>query len=80
MNKVAVAFISNVLKQNPGAKSFETIYDAMSRAACRRSFHNLGYEELALTGISFSLLNTPQLEQLITQVQQSITLEDVEDS
>ncbi len=70
-NKIAVEFIRYVLKQNPDADDFVTIYDAMSRAACSRSFRNLGYEELALAGVSFSLLSTNALEALISEAQSS---------
>ena len=70
VNKVAVEFVRYVLQQNPDAESFAAIYDAMSRTACARSFHNLGYEELALAGVSFSLLHTQKLELLITEAQQ----------
>lgn len=68
-NKIAVEFIRYVLQQNPGADNFAAIYDAMSRTACSRSFHNLGYSELALAGVSFSLLNTYKLETLISEAQ-----------
>jgi len=71
MNKVAVEFVKYVLQQNPQANSFEEIYDAMTRTACNRSFHNLGYEELAFTGISFALFATSELERLINEVQNS---------
>ncbi len=71
MKKIAVEFVRHVLQQNPDADDFTTIYDAMSRTACARSFHNLGYEELALAGISFSLLNTNKLEHLIVEARQS---------
>ena len=67
MNKIAVEFVRYVLKQNPGADDFVSIYDAMSRTACARSFHNLGHEELAMAGISFSLLDTSKLELLILE-------------
>jgi hypothetical protein len=65
--KIAVEFIRYVLQQNPNANDFVAIYDAMSRAACARSFHNLGYQELAIAGISFSLLDTNKLESLISE-------------
>ena len=71
MNKIAVEFVRYVLQQNPEAEDFTTIYDAMSRTACARSFHNLGYEELALAGVSFSLLHTYKLETLISEARQS---------
>ena len=71
-NKIAVEFIRYVLQQNPDADDFATIYDAMSRAACSRSFHNLGHEELALAGVSFSLLNTYKLESLISEAQNGL--------
>lgn len=71
LNKIAVEFVRYVLQQNPQAVDFTAIYDAMSRAACARSFHNLGHAELAIAGISFSLLNTSKLEHLITEAQQS---------
>ena len=76
MNKIAVEFVRNVLTQNPHANNFGTIYDAMSRAACSRSFQNLGHEELALAGVSFSLLNIGNLDRLITEVQKLMLLED----
>lgn len=69
MNKIAVEFVRFVLEQNPNAADFVAIYDAMSWAACARSFHNLGHEELAMAGISFSLLDTSKLEDLIAQAQ-----------
>ncbi len=75
MNKIAVEFVRYVLQQNPEADSFVAIYDALSRAACARSFHNLGHEELALTGISFSLLDTNKLEHLISEARGSIASE-----
>ena len=67
MNKLAVEFVRYVLQQNPQVDDFAGIYDAMSRTACKRSFHNLGHEELAQAGVSFSLLNTNNLEQLISE-------------
>lgn len=70
MNKIALEFIRYVLAQNPNATDFVAIYDAMSRAACARSFHNLGHKELALAGISFSLLDTSTLERLIQEARQ----------
>ncbi len=75
MNKLAISFVQHVLQQNPGANDFGTIYDVMWRAACTRSFHRLGHTELAQIGISFSLLNTNQLEQLIAEAQNSNPVE-----
>jgi hypothetical protein len=72
LNKIAVEFVRYVLEQNPKADNFVAIYDAMSRAACARSFHNLGHEELAMAGISFSLLDTNKLEELIAQAQRTM--------
>lgn len=66
-NKIAVEFVRHVLRRHPGANSFPTIYDAMSREACLRSFHNLGHQELAIAGVSFSLLDTSKLENLISE-------------
>jgi hypothetical protein len=74
LNKIAVEFVRYVLQQNPHANDFALIYDAMSRAACSRSFHNLGHEELAIAGVSFSLLNTNKLERLISEAQKSASL------
>lgn len=71
-NKIAVEFIRYVLEQNPDANDFTAVYDAMSRAACARSFHNLGCEELAMAGISFSLLATYELELLIREARKSM--------
>ena len=73
MNKIAVEFVRYVLEQNPNADNFVAIYDAMSRTACARSFHNLGHEELAIAGISFSLLETKMLEYLIADAQKSLS-------
>ena len=70
-NKIAVEFVRYVLEQNPNAENFVAIYDAMSRTACARSFHNLGHEELAIAGISFSLLDTSNLENLISEARGS---------
>ena len=75
MNKIAVEFVRYVLEQNPEANDFAIIYDAMSRTACSRSFHNLGYEELEMAGVSFSLLNTNHLELLISEAQKSVRIE-----
>jgi hypothetical protein len=71
VNRIAVEFVRYVLKQNPEADSFVAIYDAMSRTACARSFHNLGYEELSMAGVSFSLLDTNKLEHLISEARRS---------
>ena len=73
MNKIAVEFVRYVLEQNPNADNFVAIYDAMSRTACARSFHNLGHEELAIAGVSFSLLETKMLEYLIAEAQKSLS-------
>jgi hypothetical protein len=75
LNKIAVEFVRYVLEQNPNADNFVAIYDAMSRAACARSFHNLGHEELAMAGVSFSLLETKMLEYLIAEAQKSLSSE-----
>ena len=72
-NKIAVEFVRYVLQQNPGAHEFVAIYDAMSRTACARSFHNLGHAELAMAGISFSLLDTSILENLISEAKSSFS-------
>jgi len=71
-NKIAVEFVRHVLEQYPAAYDFVDIYDAMSRAACSRSFHNLGHEELAMAGVSFSLLDTRNLENLISEARSSL--------
>ncbi len=75
-NKIAVEFVRYVLQKNPKADSFVAVYDAMSRTACARSFHNLGYEELAIAGVSFSLLNTNKLEILISEARKPISSEN----
>lgn len=72
VTRTALEFTRFVLQQNPHANNFGAIYDAMARTACTRSFRNLGYDELAQLGISFSLLATNNLECLITQVQESL--------
>lgn len=71
MNRIAVEFVRYVLQQNPHVDSFVGIYDALSRTASARSFHNLGYQELYIAGISFSLLDTGKLEHLISEARQS---------
>jgi hypothetical protein len=62
---IALEFARFVLRQNPGATDFASLYDAMTRTAAARSFRNLGYRELAEVGVSFSLLATGNLEALI---------------
>ena len=73
LKTIAVEFVRYVLEQNPDINDFAEIYDAMSRTACARSFYNLGYEELARAGISFSLLHTNQLESLISEAQRTLS-------
>lgn len=73
VNQTALEFAQYVLKQNPKAKSFVAMYDAMSRAATFRSFRNLGREELARLGISFSLLATGTLELVIEEARMSLS-------
>jgi hypothetical protein len=73
MNETAVEFARYVLQQNPHADDFAVIYDAMSRAACTRSFNNLGHKELAQAGVSFSLLHTNKLEHLISEARKPIS-------
>ena len=72
---IAVEFVRSILIQNPEASTFGDIYDAMVRAACTRSFYDFGHEELAMTGISFSLSSTNKLEQLISEARQSLQAE-----
>ena len=62
---IALEFARFVLRQNPGATDFTSLYDAMARTASARSFRGFGYRELAEIGISFSLLATDSLEALI---------------
>lgn len=69
--KIAIEFVRHVLQENPEAESFAAIYDAMAREASARSFHNLGYAELGMAGISFSLLDTNKLERLISEAKKS---------
>lgn len=73
VNKIALEFAQYVLKQNPKAKSFVAMYDAMSRAATFRSFRNLGRDELARLGISFSLLATGKLEHVIEEARMTLS-------
>jgi hypothetical protein len=75
VNQVALEFVHFVLRQNPQVQSFVEIYDAMTQTASARSFCNLGYEELYLAGISFSLLNTDKLELLISEARKSMPLQ-----
>ncbi len=69
MNKLAIEFVRFTLQRNPKVNTFGEIYDALAWAACTRSFHNLGYLELAQVGVSFSLLNIANLEGLILEAQ-----------
>lgn len=71
VNKIAIEFVRYVLQTNPEAENFVAVYDALSRAACARSFHNLGHQELAIAGISFSLLDTSKLERIIAEARKS---------
>jgi hypothetical protein len=75
VNQVALGFVHFVLQQNPQIQSFVEIYDAMTHTASARSFYNLGYEELSVVGISFSLLNTDKLELLISEARKSTPLQ-----
>ena len=72
-NKIALEFAQYVLQHNPKAKSFVAMYDAMSRVATFRSFRNLGREELARLGISFSLLATGKLERVIEEARKALS-------
>jgi len=72
VSKIALDFVRHVLQQNPNADSFGAVYDAMSRAACAKSFHNLGHNELARAGVSLSLLNTGNLERLIAEAKRTM--------
>jgi hypothetical protein len=76
MNPLALEFVRFTLRQNPEAHNSATIYDAMTRVACARSFRNLSREELALIGISFSLLTIDKLESLVAEAQKSLTSEE----
>lgn len=71
--KLAVEFVMFVLKKEPADASFLHLYDAMSRAATLRAFHNMGHKELAQVGISFSLLNTGDLENLIKEARETLS-------
>jgi hypothetical protein len=71
-NQVAVEFVRFVFQNLPPDAEFRAIYDAMSRAAAGRKFRDLGHNELAQMGISFSLLATGDLEHLIEQARQTI--------
>jgi hypothetical protein len=76
MNPLALEFVKYTLRHNPGACDFATIYDAMTRTACTRSFRNLSYRELAQIGISFSLLSTNELEYLIIEAQKALLFDE----
>jgi hypothetical protein len=71
-NPVALEFAHFVLQSLPPEAEFLAIYDAMSRAANRRSFRNLGHDELAQIGVSFSLLATAELESLIEEARRTM--------
>ncbi|GIK40392.1 MAG: hypothetical protein BroJett011_42250 [Chloroflexota bacterium] len=71
-NQVALEFACFVLKKEPADSDFLHLYDAMSRAAASRSFRNLGHQELAQLGVSFSLLQTETLEHLIAEAHRKL--------
>lgn len=73
VNQIALEFARFVLQDQPADADFLKIYDAMSRAATGRTFRNLGHQELAQLGISFSLLGTQDLEILINEARKSLT-------
>ena len=77
VNQLALEFTRYVLRKNPQAKTFGTIYDAMSLAASHRAFRNLGREELSRIGVSFSLLSTGNLDALIKEGQRSLACQPV---
>lgn len=66
-NPIAIEFVQYVLQTQSVDSEFIILYDALHRTAMHRKFRNLGLGELANIGISFSLLNTAQLESLISQ-------------
>ncbi len=66
-NRVALEFVRFVLQALPSNAEFNTIYDAMNRAAAGRKFRDLGHQELGQIGISFSLLATGEMESLIVE-------------
>jgi hypothetical protein len=74
MNPVALEFTRHILRNLPADADFLVIYDAMSRAASRRDFRNLGHRELSEIGISFALTATGDLEQLIAEVRKQLNL------
>ncbi len=71
-NRIAVEFVRAVLLKNPEARTFEDIYDALTWAASTRSFYNLGYKELSMAGVSFSLNSTHKFAGLIAEVEESL--------
>ena len=48
-NQIAVEFVRFVLQNLPPDAEFQTIYDAMNRAAAGRKFRNLGHNESELS-------------------------------
>lgn len=72
LNQIALEFACFVLRNEPTDAGFLHLYDAMSRAASGRSFRNLGHQELAQVGISFSLLETAKLEDLIIEARKRL--------
>jgi hypothetical protein len=70
---VALEFARHVMQQYPGLSDFASWHIAMARVASGRSFHGMGYSELAEIGISFSLSGLSVLEELIKAVNGSIS-------
>jgi hypothetical protein len=72
-NPVALEFARFVLQSQSPDTDFAVLYDAMSRAAAGRQFRDLGCEELARVGVSFSLLATGKLELLVEEARRTLT-------
>ncbi len=72
---VALEFVYSVVRQNRTA-SFADLCDAMAFAATMRVFKNMGYQELAAVGVSFSLLRRQELAALVAEAKRRLHEQD----
>jgi len=68
---IALEFVCSVVRQHRTA-GFADLCDAMAFAATMRTFRNMGYQELARVGVSFSLLRRQQLAALVAEARRQL--------
>jgi uncharacterized protein (DUF362 family) len=72
---IALEFVCSVVRQHRTA-SFADLCDAMAFAATMRLFKNMGYQELAAVGVSFSLLRRQELAALVAEAKRLLHDQD----